>query len=77
MKYNMYSCNRLGNIDYPSCIYTHVNSMKKMHKEFFPQMLSWLFSTWYQSLGFEFENFFGGNFDNLGLSEGVTFETPT
>ena len=38
----MYSCNILGNIDYPSCIYTHVNSMKK-HKEFFPLILSWLF----------------------------------
>ena len=30
-------------------------------------------STRYQSLGLEFENFFG----NLGLLEGVTFETPT
>ena len=58
-------------------IYTHVNSMKKIHKELFPPILSWLFYTWYQSLGFEFENFFGGNFDNLGLSEAVTFETPT
>ena len=57
-------------------IYIYVNSMKKIHKELCPPILSWLFSTWYQSLGFEFENFL----EEISASRavgGVTFETPT
>ena len=54
--------------------------MKKTHKEFFPPILCWLFSTWYQSLGFEFENFLENFLEEISASRavgGVTFETPT
>ena len=51
----MLSCNRLGNIDYPSCIYTHVNSMKKNTRNYFLQFSLGCF--YMVSVGFEFENF--------------------
>ena len=66
----MWSCNILGNIDYR--MYTHVNSMK-ITQGILSSYSLLVVSTWYQSLGLEFENFFS----NLRLSEGVTFETPT
>ena len=52
----MWSCNILENIDYPSCIYTHVNSMKITQGILSSNFLL-VVSTLYQSLRLEFENF--------------------